>query len=237
MTYDLALYPASGPGLGHLMRCMALAEWAVALKAKPVVCLQPGAPVLAWPCAVVSGGGDAEARVRIADGFPARDDAGYWFIVDAPPSTGPDVEGYIYPHFGAASADGFPTFVGPQWMPLRKVFSVAPISGHRRGSVGYRANLPGVTELTGLPSRNVADALGQAAEAIVPPSTIAYEAMAMGCPVRLLRVGFPGCEEIGQAMVEAGAASWYDDPRPGQPPLGMRAVNPRSAERLLEALL
>lgn len=255
MTFDLALYPAAGPGLGHLMRCYALAEAAVEMKAKVIVVRPAGeAPdaglSMAWPCPVLVGRPE-EAHVSIADGLspsPSHGDAmaGRWYITDTRPLPAHhqnDAVGYIYPHFGAVPVPGFPTFVGPGWMPLRRAFMVSQMPIRRLGTLMYKAppeieraefGLHG-SLCVGLPANGAADAadlMRECYRAVVPPSTIAYEALAMGLSVELLHVAFPGCEQVGQAMVDAGVATWYGD----------AAVRPPyydglGAARLLKALL
>lgn len=245
MSFDLALYPASGPGLGHLMRCMALAQWAVELKAKAIVMLAQDAPALQWPCAVARASNKvtAKANVHIADA-PGSDylhglsGPALWRVVDVKADEPRDYAGYIYPHFGAEPFSILPTFVGPSWMPLRQIFSRDPaIIGKERAAwgVSYRAQRAGYKSLEGRHEYGISLALSIAREAVVPASTVAYEAFALGCPVRLLRDITPDCDRIGAAMVAEGVAVWDDEP--------VRTLSPArigdglGAKGLLEALL
>lgn len=237
-TYDLALYPASGPGLGHLMRCMALAEWAVELKAKVIAITQESS--LVWPCSLLTSGG-ISARIAIADGLSAQPGGGaqHWRIIDGLNDGSGPAYGYIYPHFGAVPVPGFPTFVGPQWMPLRRGFEMWGPGGKRAAAaVTYRAP----TDAWGLPLRaqtgqQAAECFREAEAAWVPPSTVAYEALASGCALVLHRQS--GSLEIGQAMHDAAVATWWDGT--GGPPVLIkrkeRPIDGLGAKRLLEALL
>lgn len=244
MTYDLALYPAAGPGLGHLMRCYALAEAAVEMGKRVVVVLEKWAPEIEWPCAVELRGART-ADVVIVDGKPNMSAGPAWFVIDEPPELvdprDRHVEGYIYPHFGAVPIDGLPTFVGPRWMPLRKAFSQAAPVAKRERALSYR--LPDDVyvlndDVSGMTAAQVRDAMWSASEIVCPPSTIAYEAMACGCSVILshadqLSDPHPAGEAIGEAMVAAGAATWWPD----HVVTVCDQVDGRGALRLLEALL
>lgn len=227
------------------MRCIALAEWAVALKAKVIVSVLVDAPDLSWPCPMAVGRSDLKAKVAIQDGGGGMTFAGpsIWRIIDAPP---PDLSdpilcdgaGLIYPHFGAFPINGFPTFAGPQWMPLRRPFSGGSLRGapeRTNSAVGYRSEGRNVRELRGLPAHEVAAELRWAEYAVVPPSTIAYEALACATPLRLLRVDYP-CADIGAAMVDARVAIWDDEQTQGAfscPDV----IDGLGAKRILEALL
>ena len=226
MIYDLALYPASGPGLGHLMRCMALAEWAVELKAKVAVALQHAPGNLAWPCPVIVGaeGYALEFKVAIGDGRVVGP-LEAWQIIDGPPEgTDPATPGYIYPHFGATPVAGFPTFVGPQWMPLRKKFSRR--REDRNGVWAcYRVQAPGMVPADDLWPQ-------WAGGMLCPPSVIAYEAMALGLPVAIHDDHeYP---RIAGAMWRTGVASWADNWHQATP---TNLIDGLGAKRLLEALL
>ena len=233
MNYDLALYPASGPGLGHLMRCMALAEWAVELKAKVIVVLGDNAPVLPWPCAAKMGVG-ADARVKVADGIRMNDGqaSGFWQIVDRECSG--DTLGWIYPHFGATPIPSKPTFVGPQWMPLRKRFSGQPFNEHTqfKQAYHYRVEKPRDCEVD-ICGSDVAATLATARYLRCPPSVIAYEALALGTPV-FLHDDVPGYGHLSSAMIAAGVvrSGEMDFPHPRR-----QHIDGFGAKRLLEALL
>ena len=223
------------------MRCLALAQWAVELKAKVAVALpiSPGAESLAWPCPVSIGNAKIRGHVSIVDGYPVPPAEDLWAIVDAMP-TNPTAAGFIYPHFGAVPIPGFPTFVGPQWMPLRRAFGYGhPFMGcERKGRVSYRApkDLRDYEPLMGS-AQDVCRALSAAEAAWVPASTVAYEALAVGCPVVLNDAG--SIPAIGDAMVEAGVATRWDG---GEKPPVLKGfdfpvIDGLGAKRLLEALL
>lgn len=220
------------------MRCMALAEWAVELKAKVVVCISLDPYVaLSWPCPV-SVGQPADATVSIGDG--SVHPAAKWHVIDAAlKAPHYEADGYIYPHFGAVPQLGSPTFVGPQWMPLRKRFSQGDLHSERSGDcVSYRASRAGYRELRGMSEAATFYALSIAPHALLPASVIAYEALTLGCPVRLLDGITPACDEIGVAMAQAGVAVWDtlagEKTLPPGPPEGLDGLG---AKRLLEALL
>lgn len=251
-SYDLALYPAAGPGLGHLMRCMALAEAAVDLKARAVVVLgEVTAVAIEWPAPVLISNENAHpaADLAILDG--PRDPRPYptpnsevWRIVDERPAGVDDVTGFIYPHYGAAPVHEYPTFVGPEWMPLRREFvamtaAMTAVAAQRSKHLcSYKcANPPqGTRKLEGLGAREVAGALRMCRGLMCPPGTIAYEGLACGAPVMLLHTDISACEAVGTAMVAAGVASWSDTlilpARSAQ-----SHIDGRGAIRLLEALL
>ena len=230
------------------MRCMALAEWAVELKARVIVCFAVADyPPLAWPCPVLYGRQE-EAHVIIVDGSGPRvthGDAvpGRWYVVDGPPVSEAyqtDALGYIYPHFGAVPVHGFPTFVGPQWMPLRLPFQYEPLNEPRSSfaPASYRAPGSRGVKLEGMDAQDVRRTLSLASHAVVPASTVAYEALASGCPVRLLRDITPECDQVGAAMVAAGVATWDDSADALAMPARHRyGVDGLGAKRLLEALL
>ena len=243
VTYDLALYPASGPGLGHLMRCMALAEWAVELKAKAIVALG-GPSSLAWPCAVALPVVSIDARVHIQDGGTNRfGGRAVWRVVDAVPTdlTDPmlcDSAGIVYPHFGAVPVGGFPTFVGPQWMPLRPgLANGLPPKVRQATAIGsgwcrYRCEKPrGYVDLAAVPD----DEWFLHYEGVVcPPSTIAYEAMTAGMKVAIHEEHEH--KDIMLAMFKAGAAvSAEDESRHRAHTTDL--IDGLGARRLLEALL
>jgi len=237
VKYDLALYPAPGPGLGHLMRCLALAQWAVELKAKVLVALREPTAI-AWPCAVLCDYEvEPEASVSVIDGTGTAEPAvNVWAIVDELPGAHNAITGFIYPHFGAEPVPGYPTFVGPSWMPLRREFSSGPWTvpgGRSDWACSYRAQREGYRDIAGHSA--CWELLGQANHALVPASTIAYEALALGCPIRLLRGITPDCDRIGTAMVAEGVAVWDDEAVATLPP--MQIGDGLGAKRLLEALL
>lgn len=249
MTYDLALYPASGPGLGHLMRCYALAEAAVEMGKKVVVGLTaPGGSDLGWPCAVALAGHgqtlEIHTTVAITDGWVPKNQGKFWTIIDAPPTDHSEtVCGYIYPHFGATPIPGYPTLYGEQWMPLRKQFREGQSNGLGLGVYRVPQNVvaaePGSFTLSG----DTYAALLQCTRVIVPPSTIAYEALALGLRVELAydedqydSETLACLDSISKAMVVAGAATMWSD-SDHRPLVHHYPSDGRGAKRILEALL
>lgn len=242
MTYDLALYPAPGPGRGHLMRCYALAEWAVVLEAKPIVVLGLDAPSIAWPCPVLRGTPRVVARAKLSIiDVPADAEALYentasaWWITDVPePPERPEALGFIYPHFGAEPVLGYPTFVGPTWMPLRRRFCHPRTSVRRTAEwARYRTDEPrGYWDLTAEPLDNWYKRF----EGVVcPPSVMAYEAMAAGVKVRLhYDHAFP---HLTAAMWEARVVGLEADVTTHRFADVHNEIDGLGAKRLLEALL
>jgi hypothetical protein len=225
------------------MRCYALAEAAVEMGKRVIVFLDE-AHDLTWPCAVIL---DAELeklqwpgfRVWVVDNpncsIPwGADGSPVWRIIDHPDVDLASYHGVIYPHFGAEPIPGYPTFYGPQWMPLRKAFRQhfpwPDMPAAHRAIATYRHKRTDFNELFGTEKRwwNRLDGL------ICPPSTIAYEAMAARISVALHDDhDYP---HIADAMIEAGVAvpaermGW----RQAEP---TTAIDGRGAIRLLEALL
>lgn len=151
---------------------------------------------------------------------PLPSDVAVWNMIDH----GVGVEGTnrICPHFGAEERDWGPGAVvcGPRWMPLRKELVGYPLElGHppeyypRDGYdaeeqvLAYRGpgGIPRAHDLSG----------GEVwwerkwSRAIVPPSTIAYECMALGIPVSLVPLPNDQPRDVGAAMVKAGVARWF----------------------------
>ena len=251
MNYDLALYPASGPGLGHLMRCYAIAEAAVEMGRKVVVVLDKEAPYPVWPCVVLLDEGEdrwPDAEVSITD-IPRQGSRkscrklGAWRIVDKMPVAKERIGagGYIYPHFGATPVPGYPTLYGEQWMPLRKQFRGGKATGTETGTYRQPDDIePGAIKLQG----DTASALRRCIRATVPPSTIAYEAMAMGVNVELSYDPDEYTEDmaaildrIAAAMVAGGAARMWTPDLHRASRTKANPIDGRGAIRILEVLL
>lgn len=239
MTYDLALYPASGPGLGHLMRCYALAEAAVEMGKRVLVSLKEPTD-FGWPCAVVLDSGEkawAKSVHAIVDGVANRKNEAWYIIDNAKDATewcdpvGPAPSGYIYPHFGASPIPGYPTLYGEQWMPLRKQFremKQAPMA--QESPAGYKVSRTiedGEAEI--LPISR----MSRTNRVIVPASTVAYEALAASRHVQL-HDNVDGLQDIRDAMIEAGVAEMWPGEALGH---GATHIDGLGAKRILEALL
>lgn len=201
----------------------------------------------------------------LTDGKPteelAEERACAWEVVDF--GTGEGRLSRICPHFGAESRDWGSGMVatGPRWMPLRRDFvrdaqidcdwldlNYEPYAKDGK-LLTYRADA--VNALAGMPDKDVVSLFDVNAKdrkwwtegpyryAIVPPSTIAYECMALGIPVLLVPVEGQS-REIGDAMVAAGVAYWYSDGGGDLEPIAKRArkhVDGWGAERVANLLL
>lgn len=238
------------------MRCYALAEAAIEMKAKVLVAL--AAPsTIDWPCPVVMDNetgsiGNITIGVLVVDGVevpaqegvPGQDRAEYWSIIDSVPDGSMYADGYIYPHFGATPIPGYPTFYGPQWMPLRKGFRIGNslvgtmVGTYRHEQVEVHGGDHYSVSLE--QHHDMAWALSRCSAVIVPPSTIAYEAMALNVHVNL-HDAVKGYEHIATAMIEAKVAHMFTGPiktvKSGDSVRFNSRVDGRGAIRLLEALL
>jgi len=265
MKYDLAVAVGGGGdlGLGHAMRGLAIVEAAMRTKAKVAVILvghdgppHPDLFDLPWPCAVlVPGRGETPLRSDI--GCVVSDCPGdrrtvtpmdesstnFWQILDGEPDDAPAwLTGWIWPHFGAHPL-GKPTLYGPTWMPLRGTSPRRTSPGLRKWA-SYRADTANVGRilLEDLAHGAVLRIFRERVDfAVLPPSTIAYEAMASGCPVYLHK-NVEGLEMIGVAMVAAGAAEWHTEAGHasalnGQFPNSHKMIDGLGADRLVAAIL
>ena len=220
-------------GWGHAMRTLAVAE---ALEGRASVRWLTSTPKeirgLNPPCPVdgrmekdelSKGAQDAVLVDRrdfqiLSGGKPNPLDRRVWYMIDH--GTGLPGTQRICPHFGAESRDWGPGMVatGPRWMPLRGEIRSPPGPQYNwnaynpKGKVlTYRAGTtePNAVILSDNPTRRWWTQ-GPYRYAIAPPSTIAYECMALGIPVYVVSLeGYP--TEIGDAMVQAGVAMWYAD--------------------------
>lgn len=263
MTYDLALVTDGNDelGWGHAARMSALCVVAARRGLSVVLVAQNPLELLqrfSWPRPVL-GGSHVDwvlprirtgADVVVYDGVGPLDSAlGNRFVafddlgnLAAAPRGGTSTL-VVSPHFGADPAmyPGRAALCGPKWMPLNLEGIKRALSLVAR-PVTYRlpASLDTVT-LGGLPHHDAIRNLSVAPYAVLPPSTIAYEAIAMRVPVRLHTEALPATpmgralERVGDAMVDAGAATWWGEPEriPRGPP-GM--VDDRGADRLLDFL-
>ena len=222
-------------GWGHAVRQLALAEALVAQKVRTLfVTRTKEALALDWPCPVRV----VESRVYAGFGGRAVVDADVEMdalcdlTFDDYAAADPRGE-LVNPHFGAADRYGKPHgtyFLGPRWAPLRPEF--------RWGAQGPRWTVSGKhsdepleyagAKWLGYSARQVIEAMAFAPFAIVPPSMIALECLAVGVPV-VLRVPGPKWQPIADAMVAAGVAVMEGDE-------GIQtATNPTTAKAMSEA--
>ena len=139
-----------------------------------------------------------------------------WMIVDH--GIGPKGTNRICPHFGAEERDWGPGAVvcGPRWMPLRKgmlwerrVFMSTRRDGYDPDgrALAYRA--PSIQPQNAhVLSEGEEWWLRKWSRAFVPPSTIAYECMALGIPVYLADPPNNQPRHVGEAMCATGVAAW-----------------------------
>lgn len=242
VTYDLALYLASGPGLGHLMRCYALAETAVEMKAKVIVAVaKPGN--IKWPCTVITGIMKPTMErpgLFIVDASDAENDfeiahrKNIWRIIDSPDAEMKGYSGAIYPHFGATPIPGYPTLYGEQWMPLRRHFRHMDDPPGRERVAGYKISAHiAEHDRSGQGTIPSIELMSQADRVIVPASTVAYEALAAGRHVQL-HDNVDGLEHVRDAMLEAGVAEMWPNEKLAP---GVKHLDGLGARRILEALL
>lgn len=134
----------------------------------------------------------------------------------------------VAPHFGADQWP-FPGWgavcAGPWWVPLAPQFRLPADEtrwGRARPLLTYRAPSLGRSEgIVPLPNRRAGVESGGETPlawwehswgaAVVPASTIAYEAMALGIPVLFLE-GAEVNPELAEAMIRAGVARRYEPP-------------------------
>lgn len=230
-------------GWGHAVRQLALAEALVGRKVRTLFVTQTREALkLDWPCPVW----------WVEDIEKCELTYGAHLVFDFPDDVA-EPEGAVYRqrvvfedygesrlgadllvgcHFGAPVREpAIPAFLGPRWAPLRRVFrwgepgaprwnaagSHGPPITHEPGSTAFRQS-----------AEKMAALLSMAPYAIVPPSMIALECLAVGVPV-VLHVPGPKWQPIADAMVAAGVAV-TDSPE------GIEAVlDPATAKRMSEA--
>lgn len=176
-----------------------------------------------------------------------------WHMVDH--GTGLKGTNRICPHFGAEDRDWGPGAVvcGPRWMPLREEFiDWRPFNRHAtrydpEGKVlAYRANDAVMQEISdrGEQAHRMHGGYKWWTEkwsgAVVPASTIAYECMVLGIPVALLPLPNDQPNDVGEAMIQAGVARWWDSRHPSKVEdriaAARAAVDGRGAERVADLL-
>ena len=243
-------------GWGHAMRMLAVAEelagrsgvQAVWLTTTPAAVRQ-----LKPPCPVELVPNTPEVVTRTSDAFlvdlsapnPGWPTEGVWYMVDH--GVGLEGTNRICPHFGAEGRDWGPGAVvcGPRWMPLRKEivgWTDLPEDYARYdpagGTFAYRAPM----EIQDAHHLTEGERWWERkwSLAIVPPSTIAYECMALGIPIALLPLPNDQPDDVGVAMHDAGVArALHRDGRYVDTYMAERAraaVDGRGVERVADLL-
>ena len=220
-------------GWGHAVRQLALAE---ALVGKGVSTLfvtrTEEALGLDWPCPVWRVADVARCELPNPYGTavydlpePCENDGGHLerevsFRDHGPlPGDENETDYVVSPHFGAAWYDWtVPTLLGPRWAPIRRAFALYPIRNENRSGIFVYGDAPEVPKglLVKRPhtmnARATASQIAGCTIALVPPSMIALECLAVGTPV-VLYVPGPKWQPIADAMVEAGVAEiWSGAP-------------------------
>lgn len=278
MTPDVVLLADAGPGIGwgHAVRQLALAEALVAKRVRTLFVTRTREALgLDWPCPtwVVFDVEKAaiEARTLVYDLPEFVDTPDIWtgenilqFADYGPPP--PDyLAPSVCPNFAAHTHDWtVASFLGPRWAPLRKGFASVPsfrkgaIPENRSGLFVY-GDFPALPKGTpasvylktfGGESYQAAHTIGMCVAALVPPSMVALECLAVGTPV-VLYVPGPKWQPIADAMEAAGVARiWSGNPedhtlacvladdglRRRMAEAGRDHVDGRGAERLAEWL-
>lgn len=229
-------------GFGHVARAHALASWAVRLGySVSAVVSSPTPGWLIWPCPVWDeesyDGEPILGRVLIADHYMPERTAGRTIaivdtvdaIVNLSRASEASLE-FVYPHFGAKPVGGAPGWYGPAYMPLRPDFAKPPEPDPSTPFVlGYSWHRKHARRLL------TAEKLARYKGVIAPPSTIAYEALAVGIKL-WLSDELPEYAHIARAMIESGVAVDAKE----YPEYGLerrRHIDGLGAERLLEAVL
>jgi spore coat polysaccharide biosynthesis predicted glycosyltransferase SpsG len=260
----------AGPeiGWGHAVRQLALAEALCERGVRTLfVTRTREALALDWPCPVQVVDGHphlpAATRTVVCDdptGFERCDSLraapvvfmDYGMVGDAPDLA-------VCPNFAATSFPwGYPALLGPRWAPLRSEFAtraLEPRNENRTGIFVY-GNAPALPKEcqavrpTSMNAKVQAKAIAGCTLAVVPPSMVALECLALGTPV-VLHVPGPKWQPIADAMVQAGVAEIWsgapddytlacvladDGKRRRMAEAGREAVDGRGSERLVEWL-
>ena len=247
-------------GWGHAVRQLALAEALVA-KGVPTLFVSRTREALSldWPCPVQHDPeplfmeGEIDARV-VFDGVRPRSE---WALLFDDYGDGPLGDYLVDPHFGAVTRHHSlaRSFLGPRWAPLRSEFehyARNPRNENRSGVFVYGdapdlVNLPPIRPAS-FNAKHTAKLMASCAVALVPPSMVALECLAVGTPV-VLYVPGPKWQPIADAMVQAGVAHIWDGKdytlgrvladdgeRKRMAEAGREAVDGLGAERLAEWL-
>lgn len=268
MKPDVILIADAGGsiGWGHAVRQLALAEALVA-KGVPTLFVSRTREALSldWPCPVMVGAVPDGARATVWDlpavKMPPALATSALVFDDHAEIVGPTL--YVDPHFGAVDRyESRPTIgcrptglLGPRWAPLRSEFehyARNPRNENRSGVFVYGdapdlVNLPPIRP-TSFNAKHTAKLMASCAVALVPPSMVALECLAVGTPV-VLHVPGPKWKPIADAMVQAGVAHIWDGKdytlgrvladdgeRRRMAEAGREAVDGLGAERLAEWL-
>lgn len=226
MTPHVVLLADAGPGIGwgHAVRQLALAEALVAQKCRVLfVTRTKKALTLDWPCPVwevfdVEKAELPEGAVLVYDmpdqplepeGFAYR---GVVRFADyGPPANywDGDPDYLVCPNFAATSHEWHgPAFLGPRWAPLRRPFNwtgVRDPSWLTRNAGNDEATVFPLAGWGGFDAHCVARMMAASRYALVSPSMVALECLAVGVPV-VLTVPGPKWQPIADAMVAAGVA-------------------------------
>lgn len=215
-------------GWGHAVRQLALAE-ALVEKHVPTLFVTRTKEALAldWPCPVSFND----------EPFGLQDPPGWQrYVLDCAddlPGGSPtmcfedhgakrNADFTVDPHLGAASRqpNRWVSFLGPRWAPLRQPFVDAASLGINRGSHGgvfVYGDAPSIEYLgssvvrpPSLNARAMVTTMQRCSLALVPPSMIALECLAIGLPV-VLYVPGEKWRPIADAMVAAGVAELWDE--------------------------
>jgi spore coat polysaccharide biosynthesis predicted glycosyltransferase SpsG len=259
---DVVLIADAGPGIGwgHAVRQLALAEALVAQRVRTLfVTRTRDALALDWPCPVrlVC---DADLYSMSLEERPTKVNDLRWGgpmggLLFDDYGNAPEKQMAVDPHFGAVLRRTA-GFLGPRWAPLRAPFSVGHLASESRSGVFVYGDTPALPSSvvpvrhSGFDARKAAATMGRCAIALVPPSMVALECLAIGTPV-VLYVPGPKWQPIADAMVAAGVAKLWsgraddhtlgcvladDGLRRRMSEAGREAVDGRGAERLAEWL-
>lgn len=225
----------AGPGIGwgHAVRQYALAEALVARQVPTLfVTRTREALALDWPCPVwvvadveqceLPSGRWASKWARVVYDLPepvvnALALGPTMRFADYGPT--PTEDDYVVcPNFAATSHEwGVPALLGPRWAPLRSRFMNHEHNG-RQGGVYVYGDAPELPKemravrASSFHARGVAATMAGCSLALVPPSMVALECLAIRLPV-VLYVPGPKWQPIADAMVQAGVAEvWTGNP-------------------------
>ena len=214
---------------------------------------------LDWPCPVQVGTPpSAKAHVYDLHDWGAKDGAANVLTFEDYGGLTTGAWAAIDPHFGAAARHGDRIqagFLGPKWAPLREPFGRQFLPAQNKSGVFVYGDAPALPKgapkpvrYAGFNARHAAHAMTMSTLALVPPSMIALECLAVGTPV-VLYVPGPKWQPIADAMVQAGVAAIWDGKdatlgriladdreRKRMSDAGREAVDGRGADRLAEWL-
>lgn len=270
MKPDVILIADAGPGIGwgHAVRQLALANALVGKGVRTLfVTRTHEALTLDWPCLVWLVGDVARCELPSPWAtvvYDLPDDAvneGRYAAVrfgDYGPRASRDLDYVVCPNFAATAHEwDAPALLGPRFAPLREPFNDGWLPAQNRAGVFVYGDAPALPKgsppsftVPGFSARRSAHAMSMAAVALVPPSMVALECLAIGTPV-VLYVPGPKWQPIADAMEAAGVARIWsgraddhtigcvladDGLRRRMSEAGREAVDGRGADRLAEWL-